>query len=96
MICDYMNVREREKSKSEIISKRLSMRLFDDLEELVSYISPILKTFDIEIKNEWNERKMSTIFLNANDDVYKIRFYRCKDLDDNLKVMVLDAICLKG
>lgn len=96
MLCDYMNVREREKSKSEIISKRLSMRLFDDLEELVSYISPILKTIDIEIKNEWNERKMSTIFLNANDDVYKIRFYRCKDLEDNLKVMVLDAICVKG
>lgn len=96
ILCDYMTVREREQDKSEILSKEISLRLFDDLEELVSSVSLILKTIDVEINNEWNEKDMSTIFLSVKDDVYKIRFYRCKDLDDCSKVMILDVRCVKG
>ena len=96
MRCRYTEIIEREKSKSDFLNERLSLRVFNDLEEIVYSIKSLLDTDEVEIVNEWKEDLISTVFVTVDNDKYKIRFCRCKDREDRTVLATLDVICLKG
>lgn len=96
MNCDYTTIRERERSKTAFLDEKLSLRIFDSLEDLISSIKSFLDASTVTVDNEWNKDSLRTMFVSVDKDTYKIRFYRCKDQRDRTVLMIVDVKCLKG